>query len=293
MTLKQLSYLAGPGVVSMRACEAMATGPDRPSTAVVDRGKKQQAMDSAGGVIEQQVRQDRKSLQRGSQRAESGNDNGEGEIPPNHPGGCKCRACVGQRADDVAKAAHQKLKDAIAHFKKSRKKKATDSKRKVAGAMTRRAGVDAAARTRPTPAFSPRSFVEVKRRGFNLGQSQDEINRANDEAIRRMGARQRGEDIEPSASAELGEYSPAELQSKDPDISFRAQTQAEGRKQREAYLTVGPTAKIQYPSAYEDIQNFEATGKKLQGQDAAAGTDWATRRFELENELQRKHAERA
>jgi len=310
MNLKQMSYLASPGTVSWRACEALGAG----------YGRKQQAMDAAAEVdpevdteLKTQAKVAKAGLATAQRRQESGNDDetlSEGEIPSNPLTAGEIAAdCISMiraelRKRKAADAARKKqAKDAAFRAQLQAKIDRDNEQYKrscdTAGAKMRgesvhvaparkRTATQAASslRLRATPAFSPRSFAEVGKRSFNFGMTQEEVNRATDEAIRREGARQRGEDVEA-----IGELTPPpDLNSKDPNVSFAAQCKAEGARQRAAAMAPPKATGLTYFDPYSDHSDYAAAGAKMRvGQDSAI--DWTTKRFEIETSKMRAQLE--
>jgi hypothetical protein len=115
-------------------------------------------------------------------------------------------------------------------------------------------------RTRPTPAFSDRSFVEVGKRSFSFGMSQEQIAADALDKHQAMGRRLRGED---TGESEIGEIGPPERSSGDPDADFAEQVRREGERQRSAYAKPPKCSPLTYADPYATLQTFNEAGEKM------------------------------
>jgi len=311
-------------------CDKCETGDDRCNTHSpgVRALIRQQARDADPGAVKRNLRVDEESLETANRRQKSGNDDKPALMDPETKRRAHTlirqfldwqaeeKAAKEKAADDAkwaktrkmigatdtlpgeipTNASQQRLKDSIARLKKRELKQVINRRQEAAGTGSRAVDIapakkrtqqqPASARMRPAAPFSPESFRQVATSGFSFGMTQQQIN---DDAKEKHNAVQRylrGEDGPP----QLGEISEADINSKNPEVSFRAQTQREGRKQREAFMRAAPLSRVEYPDAYSDLTNFNSTGKKLRGEDAAMTPE---RRFAIETAAMREKLERA
>ncbi len=281
MNVRQMSYLAGPGVVSMCACEAMGAP-------VVVAGQ-HQAMDSAAEVdpdFDAELKGQQKVAAAGQriavQRTESGNDD-KGEIPkPLAKPPAKSKFATD---DDALRAMIKTTAADAASVRRERSQAKKETRRANAmDALQRREAFDRAVEAEEEAA---------SRRQQTINDSyQDEWRRTREKLLERPGAMDGGD---PSGNTFVRRtvYQQMPL-----ERDYQGELKSAGEAMRDAFK---PRAKQKtsdddvseirqrqrHIDPYEEVKNFESAGQRLRGEDSVVA------RFRAEVKRNRELLERA